>query len=78
MIAFLFAGLALFALVGYLTYWQGRREFNRRNSVGIQVFDDYKGMVKTRAFEILVYFGGILAGIVGLICLFIYAISLTK
>lgn len=67
-----------FSIVGYATFWQSKREFNRRNSGGIELFENHTDMVKKKALEYFVRIGGILVGIVGLISAFMFMIALTK
>ena len=67
-----------FSIVGYATFWQSKRTFNRKNGNGVELFENHAAMVKTRIFEGAVFLGGILVGIVGLISAFMFAIALMK
>ena len=75
---FLVVGLALLALVAKLQFWLGRRQFERRNNAGVEEFDGYNTMVKTRIKEGLVFAGGVVVGLAGVTCIFIYLLALTK
>lgn len=67
-----------FSIVGYATYWQSKREFNRRNNGGIELFESHTDMLKKKTLEYAVRLGGIVVGIVGLISAFAFAIAFTK
>lgn len=67
-----------FSIVGYATYWQSKREFNRRNNGGIELFESHTDMIKKKTLEYFVRIGAILIGIVGLISAFMFMIALTK
>ena len=78
MIGFLLVGLALLAVVAKLHFWLGRRQFERRNSAGVEEFEGYNAMVKTKIKEGLVFAGAVIVGLAGVTCIFIYALALTK
>lgn len=75
---FLVVGLALLALVAKLQFWLGRRQFERRNGAGVEEFDGYSVMVKTRIKEGFVFAGAVVVGLAGVTCIFIYLLALTK
>ncbi len=75
---FLLAGLAFFALAAKLHFWLGRRQFERRNSAGVEEFDGYNAMVKARIKEGFVFVCGMGVGLSGVACIFIFLLALTK
>ncbi len=48
------AGPALLVLGIWLLYRMGRRRFNRRNAMGVQVFPSYSNSLLTRGAETLI------------------------
>ena len=69
LILFYIAGITLIVASLYLSYWRGKRKFNRRNMVGVETFSSYNKYLGTRWLENSAQFISMLFMILGIILL---------
>jgi hypothetical protein len=66
---FYVVGIVFILLSIYLSYWRGKRKFNRRNMAGLETFSTYEKSLTTRWLENSASFISILLMVLGIIIL---------
>ncbi|EHQ24271.1 hypothetical protein [Mucilaginibacter paludis] len=66
---FYIVGIVCVLLSLYLSYWRGKRKFNRRNMAGLEVFKSYESSVFSTLLENCAAFLSTFLIIIGLIIL---------